>query len=70
MNMEREYFIEVSDCKKFSSRPAIFTLYYRSLTELKKKDVLLKTEIYSKEILISYNIHRVYFKGYSLEDER
>jgi len=69
-NMEREYYIEIEDCNKFSSRAAIFTLYYKSLTELKKKDVLLKTEIYSKEIFISYDILRVYFRGYSLEDER
>ena len=69
MNMEREYYIETKDCDKFSTRAAIFTLYYLSLTELKKKDVLIKTEIYSKDIFISYDVIRVYFKGYSLEDE-
>ena len=69
-NMERAYYIEIEDCKKFSSRAAIFTLYYQSLTELKKKDVLLKTEIYSEDIFISYDLIRVYFKRYSLEDER
>ncbi len=67
LDMEREYFIEVEDCKKFSRRPAIIPLYYRSLEELKKKDVLIKTEIYSDKIFISYDAIRVYFKGYSLE---
>ena len=70
LNMEREYFIEISDCNKFSRRPAIISLYYRTFNELKKKDVLIKTEVYSDKIFISYNAIRVYFKGYSLESER
>jgi len=70
LNMEREYFIETIDCDKFSRRPAIISLYYRTFNELKKKDVLIKTEVYSDKIFISYNAIRVYFKGYSLEDER
>ncbi|MCW8822247.1 MAG: hypothetical protein OQK45_08445 [Sulfurovum sp.] len=68
--MEREYYIAVEDCKKLSSRPAIFPLYYRSITELKKKDVLIKTEIYSDKFFISYDAIRVYYKAYSLEDEK
>ena len=68
--MEREYFIEISDCDKFSRRPAIISLYYRTFDELKKKDVLIKTEVYSDKIFISYDAIRVYFKGYSLEDKR
>lgn len=68
--MEREYYIEVEDCKKISNRPAIITLHYRSISELKKKDVLLKTEIYSDKFFISYDAIRVYFKEYSLEDEK
>jgi hypothetical protein len=70
LHMEREYFIEISDCSKFSSRPAIFSLYYRTFDTLKKKDVLIKTEIYSNKIFISYDAIRVYFKGYSLEEKR
>lgn len=71
-NMEREYYIEVADCDKITTRPSIVTLYYKSISEfeVKKKDVLIKTEIYSDKFFISYEIHRVYFKGYSLEDER
>ena len=69
LHMEREYYIEISDCDKFSRRPAIISLYYRTFGELKKKDVLIKTEIYSDKIFISYDAIRVYFKGYSLEDK-
>ncbi len=71
-NMEREYYIEIEDCNKFSSRPVIVTLFYKTVSayELKKKDVLIKTEIYSDNFLISMDSIRVYFKGYSLEDER
>ncbi|WP_309496752.1 hypothetical protein [Sulfurovum sp.] len=68
-NMEREYFIEIADIKKLSSRAVIIPLYYRVFEELKKKEILIKTEVYSEKIFISYNPIRVYFKGYSLEDE-
>ena len=67
--MEREYYTEISDIKKISSRAAIIPLYYHTFEELNKKEVLIKTEIYSEKIFISYNPIRVYFKGYSLEDE-
>lgn len=70
-NMEREYYIEIADCDKITNRASIVTLYYKSVSEfeVKKKDVLIKTEIYSDKFFISYNLTRVYFKGYSLEDE-
>ena len=70
IQMEREYYIEISELEKLSSRPVIIPLYYRTFEELNKKEVLIKTEIYSEKIFISYNPIRVYFKGYSLEDER
>ena len=69
-NMEREYFIEISDLKKLSSRPKMITLYYRSIDELKKKDVLMKTEIYSDKFFISHDPIRVYYKQFALENER
>lgn len=65
--MEREYYIEITDCARLSSRPTIITLYYRTFDELKKKDVLMKTEIYSDKFFISYDAIRVYFKAYALE---
>ena len=69
-NMERDYFIEISDLKKLSSRPTMITLYYRAIDELKKKDILMKTEIYSDKFFISHNPIRVYYKQYALEDEK
>lgn len=68
LQMEREYFVEISDCDIFSRRPAIISLYYRTFDELKRKDVLIKTEVYSEKIFISYDVLRVYFKAYALED--
>lgn len=70
LGMKREYYVEVSDCDIFSRRPAIITLYYRTFEELKKRDVLIKTEVYSDKIFISYDVIRVYFRGYALEDSR
>jgi len=69
-HMERGYYIEIKDIKKLSSKPQIFTLYYRTFGEMKKKDFLIKTEIYSDKVFISSDVLRVYFKGYSLENER
>lgn len=68
--MEREYYIEIDDCSKLSSRPTIITLYYKTFDELKKKDVLIKTEIYSDKFFISHDAIRVYFKAYALEGAR
>jgi hypothetical protein len=69
-HMSREYFIDIDDIKKVSSRPVVMTLYYRIFGELKKKDFLMKIEIYSEKFFISDDILRVYFKGYDLERER
>lgn len=70
-NMEREYYIGTDDCKKSFSRPVIIRLFYKTISEneLKNKDVLIKTEIYSEKFFISLDAIRVYFKGYSLENE-
>ncbi len=70
LHMDREYFIEDKDLKLLSSRPQILTLYFRTFGEMKKKDFLIKTEIYSDRIFISNDVLRVYFKGYSLEHAR
>ncbi|PHS38332.1 MAG: hypothetical protein COB07_08560 [Sulfurovum sp.] len=68
--MEREYYIEVKECDRLTSRPVILTLYYKTFEEFKKKDVLIKTELYSPKFFVSYNPIRVYSKQYSLEDEK
>jgi hypothetical protein len=66
-NMKREYYIDIEDCKKISRRPRIISLHYRTLDVLHKKDVLIKTEIYSEKFFISFDAIRVYFKAYELE---
>ena len=70
LQMEREYYIQIDDCLKLSTRPSIISLYYRTFEEFKKKDVLIKTEIYSDKFFISYDAIRVYFKTYALENAR
>ncbi len=70
LHMDREYFIELKDLELLSAKPQILTLYYRTFGEIKKKDFLVKTEVYSDKIFISNDVLRVYFKGYSLEHER
>ena len=68
--MKREYFLEINDSKKITGRPRILPIYYRSIDVLQKKDVLIKSEIYSEKFFISLDPIRVYFKAYTLEDER
>jgi len=70
VQMEREYYIQIEDCDKLSSRPSIIPLYYKTFDELKKKDVLIKVEVYSDKFFISYDAIRVYFKSYALENAR
>ena len=69
-HMNREYYIDINDVEKVSSRPVIISLYYKIFGELKKKHFLMKVEIYSDRFFISDDILRVYFKGYALERER
>jgi hypothetical protein len=69
-NMSREYYIDIEDIQKISSRPSIVSLYYRVFGELKKKDFLMKIQKYSDKFYISDDILRVYFKTYSLERKR
>jgi len=68
--MKREYYLDIKDSQKISRRPTILPIYYRSLDVLQKKDVLIKAEIYSEKFFISLDSIRVYFKAYTLEDER
>jgi hypothetical protein len=67
-NMERGYYIEKEKAEKISTIPMIMTLYYKTFGELKKKDVLIKLKVYSENFFISYDVLRVYFKPYALEE--
>ena len=70
LHMDREFFIEIKDLEYITSRPSIVTLYYRTFGELKKRDFLIKIEPYSHRIFISSDVIRVYFKGFSLDENR
>lgn len=70
LNMKREYYLDIKDCQKIRRTPKIMPIYYRSLDVLQKKDVLIKTEIYSEKFFISLDPIRVYFKAHALEDAR
>ena len=70
VGMEREYYIPVEICEKISGRPKIVTLYYQTLDALQKKDVLMKTESFSKAFFVSQDVLRVYYKAFALEKKR
>ena len=70
VHMNREYYLDINDVEKISSRPMVMALYYRVFGELKKRDFLIKTQIHSDKFFISDDILRVYFKAYALERER
>jgi hypothetical protein len=68
VGMDRNYYIQVEDCKRLSSRPLILPLFYQGFDGLKQKDVLLRIRDYSDKIFVSEDVLRVYYKEYSLED--
>ena len=68
IDMDREYYIPIVDCEKFSAKPDIMTLHYKVASEFKKKDVLIKIDMYSDKILVSHETSHIYFKPHSLED--
>ncbi len=65
--MDREYFINKKDINALSTAPKVITMFYRTFGEIKKRDFLMKIELYSDKIFISNDVLRVYFKAYSLE---
>jgi len=68
LDMDRAYFIEVRDLKMCSPQPQMFSLYYQTMGEMKRKPFLLKMGVTSDELMISEDPVRVYFKTYNIED--
>jgi hypothetical protein len=68
LNMNRTYYINVEDSKRFSSKPQIFPIYYQGFDGLKRKDVLIQIKDYSDKIFLSEDVLKVYYKQVSLED--
>ncbi|MEA1954838.1 MAG: hypothetical protein U9O24_10655 [Campylobacterota bacterium] len=67
--MSKEYYIKESFLKEYSGKPMITTIYSQTFLELKKRDVLIRTEFDSEGILISLDPIHINFKSYLLEDE-
>ena len=67
--MEREYFMLEKDALHASHHAKKINLYYQTFAGMKSKEVLMKVEVYSEQFFISYNLQRVYYKGYFLLDE-
>jgi len=70
LEMGREYYLNIEDCKKISGKAILITLYYKTFDEVKSKKYLIKTQVYSDKFFISDDPVRVYFKTYSLEDDK
>jgi predicted methyltransferase len=70
LGMQRAYYLPIEVCEIIDNRPKIITLFYQTLDALQKKDVLMKTENFSKGFFISEDVLRVYYKSYELEKKR
>ena len=68
--MEREYYLDIEECKKISSKARLIALYYKTFDEVKSKTYLIKTQVYSDKFFISDDPIRVYFKEYTLENDK
>ena len=68
LNMNRTYYINIEDSKRFSSIPQIFPIYYQGFDGLKRKDVLIQIKDYSDKIFLSEDVLKIYYKQVSLED--
>ena len=70
LNMKREYFIEVSECEKITTRGAVIPLYYRNFSGLQKQNMLIKIEPFMDKFYISEDLIRIYYRTYVLEDKK
>lgn len=70
LDMPRSYYIPIEILPQISSKPLKVYLYYKILGELKKREVFIKTQSYSKNLFISISTTKLNFKEYRLEDEQ
>jgi hypothetical protein len=70
LEMGREYYINIEECQKISSKQRLVALYYKTLDGVKSKKYLIKTQVYSDKFFISDDPIRVYFKEYTLENDK
>ncbi len=69
IDMSRSYFIRKDDIPKLSRKPKKLFLYYTTLGEFKKREVIIISPSYSKNLFVAINISKQNFIEYRLEDK-
>ena len=69
LDMDQAYFIETRDLKMCSPRPQMFSLYYQTMGQMKRKPFLIKMGLTSDKLIVSEDPVRICYKTYRIEDE-
>jgi len=69
LDMDKAYFIEIRDLKMCSPQPQMFSLYYQTMGQMKRKPFLIKMGVTSDKLIVSEDPVRVSYKTYRIEDE-
>ena len=70
IDMKRAYYLEVDSCKNISYAQSIVLLYTYTFATMTARKGLAKIDKATERILISNDALRVYFKPYTLEEDR
>lgn len=70
VDMKRAYYLEVDSCENISYAQSIVLLYTYTFATMTARKGLAKIDKATERILISNDALRVYFKPYTLEEER
>ncbi|WP_415408172.1 hypothetical protein ACLHDG_06370 [Sulfurovum sp. CS9] len=70
IDMKRAYYLEVDSCKNISYAQSMVLLYTYTFATMTARKGLAKIDKATERILISNDALRVYFKPYTLEEER
>ena len=67
-DMGREHYVSIASCTHITSVPSPISLYISSFSKLEEKKGLIKIDSVSHLILVSYDIQRISFKLFALEE--
>ena len=70
IDMNRAYYLEVDSCKNISYAQSIVLLYTYTFATMTARNGLAKIDKATERILLSNDALRVYFKPYTLEEDR
>ncbi len=70
IDMKRAYYLEVLSCKNISYAQSVVLLYTYTFATMTARKGLAKIDKSTERILLSNDALRVYFKPYTLEEER